>query len=116
VPAGAIVAAHELTPSDLLQLSAQGVAGFCMAEGGATSHVAILARGKGLPCVVALGAAYSIKHKVSRWCWMPMAVASNWRPATRWPKCSGANRPSATPRCATARPGHLPAKPAMAYH
>ncbi|MFJ2322549.1 phosphoenolpyruvate--protein phosphotransferase [Pseudomonas sp. NPDC087817] len=57
VPAGAIVAAHELTPSDLLQLSAQGVAGLCMAEGGATSHVAILARGKGLPCIVALGAA-----------------------------------------------------------
>ncbi|EUB83882.1 phosphoenolpyruvate--protein phosphotransferase [Pseudomonas sp. GM30] len=55
VPAGAIVAAHELTPSDLLQLSAQGVAGLCMAEGGATSHVAILARGKGLPCLVALG-------------------------------------------------------------
>lgn len=56
VPAGAIVAAQELTPSDLLQLSAQGVAGLCMAEGGATSHVAILARGKGLPCIVALGA------------------------------------------------------------
>ena len=57
VPAGAIVAAHELTPSDLLQLSQQGVAGLCMAEGGATSHVAILARGKGLPCLVALGSA-----------------------------------------------------------
>ncbi|WP_409317699.1 phosphoenolpyruvate--protein phosphotransferase [Pseudomonas sp. KCJK9016] len=57
VPAGAIVAAHELTPSDLLQLSTQGVAGLCMAEGGATSHVAILARGKGLPCLVALGSA-----------------------------------------------------------
>jgi len=56
VPAGAIVVAHELTPSDLLQLSEQGVAGVCMAEGGATSHVAILARGKGLPCLVALGA------------------------------------------------------------
>jgi phosphoenolpyruvate-protein phosphotransferase len=55
VPPGAIVAAHELTPSDLLQLSQQGVAGLCMAEGGATSHVAILARGKGLPCMVALG-------------------------------------------------------------
>jgi phosphocarrier protein len=55
VPAGAIVAAHELTPSDLLQLSQQGVTGVCMAEGGATSHVAILARGKGLPCMVALG-------------------------------------------------------------
>ena len=55
LPAGAIVSAHELTPSDLLQLSAQQAAGICMAEGGATSHVAILARGKGLPCVVALG-------------------------------------------------------------
>lgn len=55
VPAGAIVAAHELTPSDLLQLSQQGVAGLCMSEGGTTSHVAILARGKGLPCLVALG-------------------------------------------------------------
>ena len=57
VPAGAIVIAQELTPSDLLQLSAQGVAGVCMAEGGATSHVAILARGKDLPCLVALGEA-----------------------------------------------------------
>lgn len=56
LPAGAIVSAHELTPSDLLQLSAQQAVGICMAEGGATSHVAILARGKGLPCVVALGA------------------------------------------------------------
>lgn len=55
LPAGAIVSAHELTPSDLLQLSAQRAAGICMAEGGATSHVAILARGKGLPCLVALG-------------------------------------------------------------
>lgn len=55
LPAGAIVAAHELTPSDLLQLSEQGAVGLCMAAGGATSHVAILARGKGLPCLVALG-------------------------------------------------------------
>ncbi|MGZ9704996.1 phosphoenolpyruvate--protein phosphotransferase [Pseudomonas sp. GNP013] len=55
LPAGAIVSAHELTPSDLLQLSAQNAVGICMAEGGATSHVAILARGQGLPCVVALG-------------------------------------------------------------
>ncbi|MDO7898167.1 phosphoenolpyruvate--protein phosphotransferase [Pseudomonas citrulli] len=55
VPAGAIVATQELTPSDLLHLSNQGVAGVCMVEGGATSHVAILARGQGLPCLVALG-------------------------------------------------------------
>lgn len=36
-------------------MSEQNAAGLCMAEGGATSHVAILAWGKGLPCVVALG-------------------------------------------------------------
>ncbi|MFL1513894.1 phosphoenolpyruvate--protein phosphotransferase [Pseudomonas prosekii] len=57
IPHGAIVSAHELTPSDLLHLSQQGVGGLCMAAGGATSHVAILARGKGLPCLVALGSA-----------------------------------------------------------
>lgn len=55
IPPQAIVIAHELTPSDLMLLSDHNVAGLCMAEGGATSHVAILARGKGLPCVVALG-------------------------------------------------------------
>ncbi|SEJ33829.1 phosphoenolpyruvate--protein phosphotransferase [Pseudomonas sp. NFR16] len=56
VPPGAIVVARELTPSDLLMLAECGVGGICMADGGATSHVAILARGQGLPCVVALGA------------------------------------------------------------
>ena len=43
-------------PSDLAPLVDAGAAGLCMAEGGATSHVAILARSKGLPCLVALGA------------------------------------------------------------
>ncbi|PJI49238.1 MAG: phosphoenolpyruvate--protein phosphotransferase [Pseudomonas sp.] len=55
VPAGSLVAADEITPSDLGPLVRAGVAGLCMAEGGATSHVAILARAKGLPCLVALG-------------------------------------------------------------
>ncbi|MFU1923485.1 PEP-utilizing enzyme, partial [Klebsiella pneumoniae] len=48
--------AREITPSDLAPLVDAGAAGLCMAEGGATSHVAILARSKGLPCLVALGA------------------------------------------------------------
>lgn len=55
IPPHAIVITQELTPSDLMLLSEQNIAGVCMAEGGATSHVAILARGKGLPCLVALG-------------------------------------------------------------
>ncbi|MDH0749704.1 phosphoenolpyruvate--protein phosphotransferase [Pseudomonas sp. GD03842] len=56
IPPGAIVVTRELTPSDLLMLVRRGIGGVCMAEGGATSHVVILARGKGLPCVVAMGA------------------------------------------------------------
>ncbi|WP_296262062.1 MULTISPECIES: phosphoenolpyruvate--protein phosphotransferase [unclassified Pseudomonas] len=56
VPAGAIVVTRELTPSDLLMLVKCGIGGICMADGGATSHLAILARSKGVPCVVALGA------------------------------------------------------------
>ncbi|MCG8294532.1 phosphoenolpyruvate--protein phosphotransferase [Pseudomonas entomophila] len=55
LPPSAIVVAHELTPSDLLLLARHDVAGLCMAAGGATSHVAILARARGLPCLVALG-------------------------------------------------------------
>ncbi|WP_194791665.1 phosphoenolpyruvate--protein phosphotransferase [Pseudomonas sp. UFMG81] len=55
LPPSAIVVAHELTPSDLLLLARHNVAGLCMAAGGATSHVAILARARGLPCLVALG-------------------------------------------------------------
>ncbi|MFY1666943.1 phosphoenolpyruvate--protein phosphotransferase [Pseudomonas sp. Pseu.R1] len=55
IPPGAIIVAHELTPSDLLMLERCGIGGICMANGGATSHVAILARGKGLPCLVAMG-------------------------------------------------------------
>ncbi|KJK18541.1 phosphoenolpyruvate--protein phosphotransferase [Pseudomonas sp. 2(2015)] len=55
LPPSAIVAAHELTPSDLLLLDKHAVAGLCMVAGGATSHVAILARARGLPCLVALG-------------------------------------------------------------
>lgn len=55
IPDGAIVVANALSPSDVLMLSQHHVAGICMVEGGATSHVAILARGKNLPCLVAMG-------------------------------------------------------------
>lgn len=57
VPAGAIVLADELLPSQLGALSAAQVAGFALAGGGPTSHVAILAAGMGVPMVVALSTA-----------------------------------------------------------
>ena len=54
VPAGAIVLADELLPSQVIALSGTA-AGLCTAGGGPTSHMAILAAAAGLPTVVALG-------------------------------------------------------------
>jgi phosphocarrier protein len=55
VPAGAIVLADDLTPSELVTLAEAHPAGLCLAAGGTTSHVAILARARGIPCLVAMG-------------------------------------------------------------
>ncbi len=52
-----IVIARDLAPSDTVQLDKQLVLGFGTAEGGATSHTAILAKALGLPAVVGIGAA-----------------------------------------------------------
>lgn len=56
LPKGAVVVADELTPSELVAVAAQHPAGLCLAGGGITSHVAILARARGIPCLVAMGA------------------------------------------------------------
>jgi phosphotransferase system enzyme I (PtsI) len=50
-----IILARDLTPSDTVLLDKSLVLGFCTAEGGRTSHTAILARGLGLPAVVGAG-------------------------------------------------------------
>ncbi|WP_136067190.1 phosphoenolpyruvate--protein phosphotransferase [Modicisalibacter radicis] len=55
LPAGTIVIAEDLTPSELIALAGQRPAGICLVAGGTTSHVAILARARGLPCLVAMG-------------------------------------------------------------
>ncbi|GAO77861.1 MULTISPECIES: phosphoenolpyruvate--protein phosphotransferase [unclassified Sphingopyxis] len=55
VPAGAIVVAEDLLPSQLLTLAAAKPAGLCLVRGGPTSHVAILCAGLGLPALVAMG-------------------------------------------------------------
>lgn len=52
----AIVVAEELTPSDTVTFDRSKVLGFCTAQGGPTSHVAILAKSLGIPAVTGLGA------------------------------------------------------------
>ena len=51
-----IILADDLTPSDTVLLDKSMVLGFCTAQGSATSHTAILARGLGLPAVAGVGA------------------------------------------------------------
>ncbi|TDN70139.1 phosphoenolpyruvate--protein phosphotransferase [Paraburkholderia sp. BL10I2N1] len=51
VPADSILIAEELSPSDTASLDRSKVLGFCTTTGGATSHVAILARSLGIPAI-----------------------------------------------------------------
>lgn len=55
IPAGSIVLAEELTPSETTALQAAGVAGIVTSGGGPTSHAAILARALGIPALVGAG-------------------------------------------------------------
>jgi phosphoenolpyruvate-protein phosphotransferase len=51
----AIILARDLTPSDTVRLDKKLVLAFCTAEGGPTSHTAILAKSLGIPAVVGAG-------------------------------------------------------------
>ena len=55
VPPGSIVLADDLWPSQLMTLDPARVAGICLAQGGPTSHVAIMAAAMGIPMLVAAG-------------------------------------------------------------
>jgi phosphocarrier protein FPr/phosphocarrier protein len=57
LPERAILIAKELLPSQIVTLDATRIAGICMAAGGPTSHVAILAAAMGIPALVAIGPA-----------------------------------------------------------
>jgi phosphocarrier protein FPr len=50
-PADAVLIAEDLTPSDTASLDRSRVMGFCTTRGGATSHVAILARSLDIPAL-----------------------------------------------------------------
>ncbi len=60
IPADAILIADEMLPSELAGLGK--IAGFCTAQGGPTSHVAILAAGMGIPALVSTADAQTIEE------------------------------------------------------
>lgn len=53
--APSIILARDLMPSETVRLDKDFVLGFCTAEGGPTSHTAILSKALGLPAVVGVG-------------------------------------------------------------
>ncbi len=50
-----IIVARDLTPSDTAKMDFSLVAGFITEEGGVTSHVSIIAKNEGIPCLVGAG-------------------------------------------------------------
>jgi phosphocarrier protein FPr len=54
LPAGSILIAEDLTPSDTATLDRTKVVGFCTTGGGASSHVAIIARSLDIPAVAGI--------------------------------------------------------------
>lgn len=54
IPVGSILIAEELAPSDTAKLDRTRVVGFCTVGGGATSHVAIIARSLDIPAVAGI--------------------------------------------------------------
>ena len=56
IPPGTIVAADDLAPSRFLAANWQGGGGIVLGRGSATSHLAILARARGIPVVVGIDA------------------------------------------------------------
>jgi multiphosphoryl transfer protein len=54
IPEGTILVAEDLTPSDTASLDRTKVVGFCTLAGGASSHVAILARSLDIPAVAGI--------------------------------------------------------------
>ena len=59
-----VIIANDLSPSDTASFDPERVLGFCIVNGGPTSHIAILARALGLPAIV--GADESILSLVER--------------------------------------------------
>jgi phosphotransferase system enzyme I (PtsI) len=60
IPAGAVVCAEDMPPSRFLEIDWSAGGGLALLQGSATSHVAMLARARGIPMVVQFG---ELPHK-----------------------------------------------------
>ncbi|MGY6548897.1 MAG: phosphoenolpyruvate--protein phosphotransferase [Roseinatronobacter sp.] len=66
LPEGAVLVADDLSAWDLARAPLARLAGLVCGQGGATSHVAIIARARGIPAVLGLGAGVSVLARAER--------------------------------------------------
>jgi phosphotransferase system enzyme I (PtsP) len=107
-----VVVARALYPSELLKLAAESVAGIVLANGGVTSHVAIIARSLKIPMVVVqcpelmhlppdTGCWWTVRWAMSTW--IPSAdIVARFRCPQPGPAAGGGT--ARTPRCGRAAP------------
>jgi len=69
IPSGAVVCADDLPPSRFLEIDWSGGGGLALLRGSPTSHVAMLARARGIPMVVQIGTITEVAAEVG-----PMAL------------------------------------------
>jgi phosphoenolpyruvate-protein phosphotransferase (PTS system enzyme I) len=62
IPHGAVVCADDLPPSQFLEIDWSNGGGLALLRGSPTSHVAMLARARGIPMVVQLGSVSDVAH------------------------------------------------------
>ena len=86
LPERAILIAEQLTPSQTASLDTRKVLGFVTVGGGATSHVAILARALGLPAICGVSAQVLAVAMASRCCSTPTTASCTSN--RTWPKSS----------------------------
>ena len=116
VPPESILVAEDLTPSDTASLDRTRVRGLCTTMGSATSHVAILARGLGIPAVAGMdprvldlapGTRVILDGDRGTLKPAPTAQEESWRPSVSPPTSDGGRRElSVALEPATTRDGH----------
>ena len=87
IPGGAVVCAEDLPPSQFLEIDWSGGGGLALLRGSPTSHVAMLARARGIPMVVQLG---SVPATPALRCSTARAPRSSSIPAPNRSGCSSA--------------------------
>ena len=104
---GSVLVAEDIGPTAFLEHDWSQGGAIALSRGSTTSHVAMLARARGIPMVVGLGNAMAsaatliVDGGTARWCWTPMTLTGKtMQPAMRrtWRRPRPASTSASSPR------------------